>query len=299
MRKIILLPVCLFLLGAVHAQQLHFMSQFVQHNPMYNPAAAGFVFVLVIGISYRSMWEAFTGNPRTLMVYGDTKWSKMNSGVAAYLYKDATGPSNREGVQIAYSYHVKTGEKSKLGLGFEVRGLQYTIDKSKLQQALGNDPVLLGTNNKFKLDGGIGAYYSNDRLSVGAAVSQLIESKLAFADVAKATLRAKLYRHYNFSASYVLPAGDDITVIPNFMSTVVPHAPAEFAFGVKLDYKDVIWWALNWRVKQAWSIQVGLKLFDKLSFVYAYDYYSEPFSDYNTGNNANEVGLRFNLHKKK
>lgn len=297
MRKFYMLLLLASCTYAAAAQQLHFTSQYLQHNAMYNPAAAGFTKKPIIGISYRSMWSAFPGNPRTFMVYGDTKWEKKNAGLATYIYRDQTGPTNRTGIQLAYSYHVKTSEKGRLGIGIELRGLQYAIDRAKLTEALGSDLVLSGANSKFKLDAGAGLYYTNGKLSIGAAVSQLIQSKLAFADVPNATERAKLYRHYNITGNYDFQTGENTHVIPNFMVRIVPNAPTEFDLGCKVDYKDIIWWGLNWRLRQFWSLQCGFKLLDKVGFAYSYDYYAAPFSDYNSGNNAHEVGLRFELGK--
>jgi type IX secretion system PorP/SprF family membrane protein len=148
------------------------------------------------------------------------------------------------------------------------------------------------------MDGGAGAYYSDGRFSAGASISQLIQSKLNLATVINATERAKLYSQYFFTSSYVIPTGDGTKLIPNVLSIVIPHAPTEFEFGCKVDYQEKIWWALNWRVNQFWSIQTGFKLFKKLSLAYCYDYYNSPFSDFNTGNNAHEIGLRFELPKK-
>ncbi|MES2847426.1 MAG: PorP/SprF family type IX secretion system membrane protein [Bacteroidota bacterium] len=279
------------------AQQLHFTSIFQQHNAMYNPAAAGFTGNGVIGVTYRSMWEAFPGNPKTFMVYGDGYWEKKNSGFASYLYKDVTGPTSRTGVQLAYSYHVKTGAKSKLGLGIELRGLQYYLDRSKLTD-LGSDIVLSGNNTSFKLDAGAGLYFSDGKFSAGAAVSQLIQSKLNFYDATTTKEQAKLYRHFVFNTSYVFETGGSTHVTPFAMVRYIPNAPTEFDFGAKVDVQEKIWVALAWRVRHFWSLQAGFKLFDKLGFTYAYDLYNEPFSDFNTGNNAHEVGLRFNLKKK-
>jgi type IX secretion system PorP/SprF family membrane protein len=298
MRKLLLsLLVFMSACELSEAQQLHFTSIFQQHNTMYNPAAAGFTGHGVVGATYRSMWSAFSGNPRTFMVYGDTYWEKKNSGFAAYLYKDITGPTSRTGVQAAYSYHVKTGAKSKLGLGLELRGLQYALDKSKLTDALGSDLVLAGNNTSFKLDAGAGIYFSDGKFSAGAAVSQLIQSKLAFNDVPNATERAKLYRHFAFTANYVIETGGTTHLTPNVMVRYIPNAPMEYDLGCKVDVQDKIWWALSWRVRHFWSLQAGFKIVEKIGLTYAYDYYNEPFSDFNSGNNAHEIGLRFNLKK--
>ncbi len=298
MRKIFLAITILGLFSAAKAQQLHFMSQYMQHNPMYNPGAAGFSEKNMLGVSYRSMWSTFPGNPTTSMVYGDFELKKMNSGVSTYLYRDQTGPTSRTGVQVGYSYHIKArNEKSRFGIGLELRGLQYAIDKSKLSD-LGNDPVLSGAESKFAIDAGAGVYWTNSKLSVGAAVSQLIQSKLAFAEIANSTLNGKLYRHYNFTANYKINTGDDIYVIPNAMVRVIQNSPTEYDLGVQVNYQNKVWWGLNWRVNQLWSIQTGLKILQRVRATYSYDYYNSPISVFVAGSGAHEIGLQFDLKKK-
>ncbi|HPH85815.1 MAG TPA: type IX secretion system membrane protein PorP/SprF [Ferruginibacter sp.] len=298
MRKIILIFVLFCAIVTVKAQQLHFTSQYLQHNAMYNPAAAGISNKNMIGVSYRSMWSSFPGNPRTFMVYGDAYLKKLNAGIGAYVYRDETGPTSRTGLQLAYSYHIKMrNEKQKLGIGLELRALQFAIDKNKLSTSLGNDPVIGSAENKFGIDAGAGIYWTDSKLSVGAAVSQLIQSKLELADVPNSKEGGKLYRHYNFTANYRLQTGDDIYLIPNAMARVIEHAPAEFDFGVKVDYQDKIWWALNFRVHQFWSVQAGLKVLQRLRATYSYDYYVAPISIFSAGSGAHEIGLQFDLKK--
>ncbi|MBS1734868.1 MAG: type IX secretion system membrane protein PorP/SprF [Bacteroidetes bacterium] len=299
MRKIFTLVVISCLTISGYSQQLHFTSQYLQHNSMYNPAAAGMAKDNMVGLSYRSQWGSFPGNPRTYMLYGDFSLQKMKAGIGAYIYRDETGPTSRTGIQLAYSYHIRTGEKSRLGVGLELRALQFAIDKGKLSDALGsNDPILGGKDKKLGIDAGAGVYWTNDKLSVGAAVSQLIQSKLKLADVPNATEGAKLYRHYNIMASYKIQTGDDIFIIPNAMFRAIEHAPSEFDLGAKLDYQDKIWWALNWRVKQFWSIQAGFKLFQRVRLAYSYDYYETPISYFAGGSGAHEIGLQFGFKKK-
>jgi type IX secretion system PorP/SprF family membrane protein len=296
--KRIVLPLLLLTLATprLSAQQLHFTSMYLQHNSMYNPAAAGITGTATVGLSYRSMWSSFPGNPKTFILYGDANWDNKNAGFAGYIYRDITGPTSRTGLQLAYSYHITSrDQKGKLGLGLELRTLQYAIDKSKLTESLGSDPVLSGSSSKLKLDAGAGIYYTRGGLSAGLAVSQLIQSKLTFADVTGATTRAKLYRHYNFTANYLWQTGDNIVLIPNVMFRFIENSPSELDLGCKLDYRDKLWWALNWRRNQFWSLQAGFTLVNRLNVGYAYDYYETPISQFNTGSNGHEVSLRYNL----
>lgn len=300
MRQVTILTLALLFMATGFAQQLHFTSQYILHNSMYNPAAAGMTDnQSVIGISYRNQWGSFPGNPRTYMLYGDMNLKKMNAGLGAYIYRDMTGPTNRTGIQIAYSYHVKLNDKNaRLGIGLELRLLQFAVDKSKLTEALGNDPVLAGASSKIAPDAGAGIYFTNDKLSLGIAASQLIKSKISLAAVSGSDIRAKLYRHYNFMASYKWQTGENIFLIPNCMIRVIENAPAEYDFGCKLDYQDKLWFGLNWRAKQSINVQAGFSILKKISFGYSYDYYITPSTLVNDGFAGHELSLRFNLKKR-
>lgn len=298
MRKIITLTALLLVIKMTgFGQQLHFTSQYLQHNSMYNPAAAGIAEQSMVGVSYRSQWSSFPGNPRTFMLYGDFSLKKLNAGLGAYIYRDETGPTSRTGIQIAYSYHVKTGAKGRLGLGLELRALQFALDKNKLNLS-SDDPILSGSDKKIGIDAGAGVYWTNDKFSVGAAVSQLIQSKLELANVPNSTEGGKLYRHYNFMANYKIQTGDDIYVIPNAMVRVIEHSPVEYDFGAQVNYQEKIWWGLNWRVHQSWSIQAGFKLLQRVKLTYSYDYYVTPISIFTAGSGAHEIGLQFGFKKK-
>ena len=223
---------------------------------------------------------------------------KYKAGLGGYVYRDETGPTSRTGIQLAFSKHIiSKDEKQKLGLGIELRGLQYALDKGKVLNALGNDPALGGASSKFGIDAGAGIYYTDGKLSVGAAVSQLIQSKLQLADVPNAKISGKLYRHYNFNANYKIQTGDDIYLIPNALVRVIEHSPTEFEAGMKLDYQDKIWFGFIYRVRQLYSIQTGIKIADKLNVSYSYDAYSGPISVYDGGSGAHEIGLRFDIGK--
>ena len=82
------------------------------------------------------------------------------------------------------------------------------------------------------------------------------------------------------------------------MFRMIENSPSEFDFGLKTDYQDKVWWAINFRVHQFWSVQAGLKLNDRLNACYAYDYYVAPIGVFVGGSGAHEIGIQFNLKKK-
>jgi len=246
MRKFTLVILLAFPFLKGEAQQLHFTSQYLQHNFMYNPGAAGIANNNMIGISYRDQWSSFPGNPKTYMLYGDFSLNKMKAGAGAYIYRDETGPTSRTGIDLSFSKHIISLDgKKKLGLGLEVRGLQYAIDKSKINIDVQGDPVLAGSGNKFAFDAGAGVYYTNQKLSVGAAI--------------------------------------------------IEHSPSEYEFGAMFNYKEKIWWGLQYRIDQFWSMQAGVKILQKIGLTYSYDYYQTPINVFTSGSGAHEIGIRFDL----
>jgi type IX secretion system PorP/SprF family membrane protein len=300
MRKNILaFFLCVSLFGA-KAQQLHFMSQYLQHNSMLNPAAAGITGKSMVGVSYRNQWSSFPGNPITTMVYTDISLKKLKAGIAGYIYKDQTGPTSRTGVQLAYSYHIiSRDERQKFAMGIELRGFQYAIDRSKLTEALGNDPVLGGADSKFGFDAGFGVYYTkDDKLSLGVAVSQMIQNKLQLNYVPNADISGRLYRHFNFMANYKYDTGDDIVLVPNALLRVMQNAPSEFELGMKLDYQEILWVAVIAKFRQLYSLQFGFKLKDRVNVAYSYDAFKSPATQFDGGSGAHEIGLRFDFGKK-
>lgn len=296
MRNFTLTSLLLLLFAAGQGQQLHFTSQYLQHNSMLNAGAAGIANKNMIGLSYRDQWTSFPGNPKTFMIYTDLNLEKMKSGIGAYVYRDQTGPTNRTGIQLSFSRHIiSQNGKNKLGLGIELRGLQYGIDKSKMNIVTDVDGVLAGASNKFAFDAGAGVYFTNGKLSAGAAVSQLIQSKLEFGSPSNTNQRGKLYRHYNFNANYKWQTGDNIYILPHALVRVIENSPSEYEFGTLMNYKEKLWWGLSWRVQQFWSLQAGVKILERVGLTYSYDLYQTPINVFSAGSGAHEIGLRFDL----
>lgn len=298
MKKIFFQVIIITLACNLHAQQLHFTSQYLADNYLYNPAAAGMAGTSSIGATYRSMWSGIDGGPKTTMLYGDLALPKLKAGLAGYIYNDVTGPTRRTGVNFAYSYHIISQDgKSMLGLGLELRALQFYYDMNKLAQYIPNDPILAGTSNKITLDGGAGIYWKADKYSIGASVSQIVQSKLKLAEIPNSREGSKLFRHFYFTAHYDFNTGENILITPNVLIGVVPHAPTEYTFGTILNYQDKLFWGVGWRVNQSWVLQGGYTFNRRLQIGYAHDIYQTPLSVFSNGGGADEVMLKYNFIK--
>jgi len=288
--------VCLaaFFCTAANAQQLYKISNYMQRSFLSNPAAVGANGYASVGAAYRSQWQGIEGGPTTAVVFADTYFSKMKTGLGIVLYSDKTGPTSRSGGELNLSYSVKLDNEDNkrfmIGLGAQV--IQFKIDKAKIAEAIPNDPLLASSNSKLKADANVGIYYRSKTLNVGIASKQLIQPKLNFIKTA-GNPEGKLYRQYMGTASYDIKT-DDVNVLqPHFEIRYQPEAPVDFEGGLMLYHKDIFNIGGSYHYKQSYSLYAGLKIMHKFSINYAYEAYNTPVSSFETGYSAHEIMLRY------
>lgn len=298
MKRFIISLLCTAVVAEASSQQLMTASLYDQHGNLHNPATAGSSKYGSIGASYRKMWDGIDGGPQTTILFGSAYIKNAKLGVGGYVYNDVTGPTKRTGLQAAVSYHIPMANDATFSLGLEGRFQQFAIDKAKLQQSLGNDPVLGTQDNRFKGDAGFGIAYNGKKLQVGASVSQLIQSTLDFySGNLTRTEEGRLYRHYYLHGSYKMNADEKTKIIPNMLFIYLPNAPLEFQGGVRVEHSDIFWWGLSLRARQSWMISAGVKIQKKFTVGYCFDIYSTPLSVFDNGSNGHEILMKYDFLK--
>ena len=293
---LIILLLCVMTVGK--AQQLQTSSLYDMQGLLHNPAMSGLTMKGMLGITYRNQWTGTSGNPQTATLFGSFALPEHKIGLGGYIYNDQTGPTSRTGIQLAFAKHIPLKNDATLSLGIEARGLQYAIDVDKLQQSLGTDPVLGNGDNKFKFDAGFGIAYSDKKLTIGASVSQLIQSKLGFyTGNLTTTEEGRLYRHFYLHGGYKFKMDGATTITPNFLLTYLPNAPEEFQIGARVEHNEVFWWGLGYRINQSFLLSAGVHINKKFTIGYAFDIYNTPYSIYEKGSNSHEILLRYNMWK--
>src|SRR5690606_21941814 len=89
-----------------------------------------------------SQWVGIQDAPRTyvLSLNGPLEHEKM--GIGGYIYMDKTGPTQRTGINMSYSYHVKLNDFIKLSMSINAGVFQYAVDGSAIRLKNENDDVL-------------------------------------------------------------------------------------------------------------------------------------------------------------
>ncbi len=265
---------------------------------LQNPAMAGVQDHNFIGASYRTQWSGISGSPQTATVFGSFGLPAQKIGIGGYIYTDKTGPTKRTAVELSLAKHIITDEGNIFSIGLESRFQQYALDKSKLSATLGNDPAIGGADNRFKYDAGFGVAYKTQKFKIGASVSQLVQSKLDFySGNLSTTEQARLYRHYYLHGSYNWKVDDNTVIVPNFVLTYLPNAPADLQFGARMEHRELFWWGVGYRVKQSYMLSAGLHINKTFTIGYAFDDYVSPITSFDGGANSHEVLLRYNFSK--
>jgi len=281
-----------------NAQQLQTSSLYDLQGVFHNPSMAGVQQKGMIGITYRSQWSGISGAPKTGTIFGSFDLPDQKIGLGGYIYNDQTGPTTRTGVALSFAKHIALKNDATFSLGIEARGLQYSVDFTKLSASLGNDPVISSNDNKFKFDAGFGASYNGKKLQLGASVSQLIQSKLGFYTGNLSNGEAgRLYRHYYFHGGYKWKVDATTVITPNFLIIYLPNAPTEMQIGARVEHNEIFWWGVAHRINQSFILSAGVNLNKKFTVGYAFDIYNTPFSIYEKGSNAHEIVMRYNILK--
>ena len=279
-------------------QQLFTSSLYDMQGNLHNPAVAGSAKHGMIGATYRSMWGGISGGPQTATVFGSGYLPNVKLGIGGYVYSDVTGPTKRIGLEMAYAYHIPLANDASFSIGLEGRFQQFSFDMAKLQTALGNDPVLGRTDNRFAGDAGLGFAYTSKKFQAGISVSQLLQSKLDFyTGNLTRTEEAKLYRHYYFHTKYDWQADEATVITPNLLMIYLPNSPMEVQGGVRVEHSKIFWWGVSYRARQSWMLSAGLHVKQKFTIGYSFDLYKTPLSIYDKGANANEIILRYDFLK--
>lgn len=279
------------------AQQVFKVSQYMDHNFVHNPAAAGANDFTTVGGVFRSQWSGIAGSPQTIFLFGDTYIESKKAGVGVVLYSDKTGPTSRSGGDIDFSYSVQLDDKGKklmLGLGAQV--LQFKVDKDKIAEFIPNDPLLASSGTTIKGDASAGVYFKSPNLNIGFAARQLLQPKLNFVK-SSTNEEGKLYRHYFFNANYRWRTDESNVLVPHVEMRYQPNAPVDFEGGVMLEHKDLIRVGVSAHYKQDYTLFAGLKINHKFLISYAYDTYNNPVGFFEGGNVAHELMLRYFFSK--
>lgn len=293
-----LLLITALLPAAAMGQQRAGYSNFLLNNYYFNPAIAGSKNVHEANIAYRNQWVGFSGSPVLMMAnfQGSVKnQGKMGYGVS--VISERKGITQSTTVYLNYAHHFRLSEKIKLGLGIQPGYMQYRVRLYDAQLADPGDEVLTGTvYSANALDVSAGFHLYSDKFFVMASADRLLGRQIKFT-----SYNSNLEMHLNAIAGYNFDIKTKSKKIfqlePSAMIRYAKPVPVQVTGMLKGTYDGKYWLGLLFRTSDAIGISAGIKIKERFTVGYGYDYTISRLSNYQSG--SHEVMLSFIITKKK
>ncbi len=276
MKKIIYILLFFFFALGLQAQQSVQYSQFMMNRYGLNPAVAGYTKDWNIMVGRRTQWRGFAYAPETNFAsitkdLGKKGYKRYWHGVGLYVESDKFGAFINKSAYGTYAIHLKLSRDYYLSFGLNVGIKQVTVNNILFDA---NDPALAVKDQKVLLypDFIPGLYFYSRKIAVDVSVRNLYKNTLAqggkkigtptkLIPSAFITLSRKFYSP-NYDFTYI-PA---IHVQSTFTNLPLVH------FNCMAYYRKRVGFGLTYRMHDAVSAILQVRLFDNLVIGFAYDY---------------------------
>ena len=301
MKRISILLFVICFGGLLKAQQLPQITQYMNNNYVINPAVAGMYDYYQVNTTIRNQWAGINDAPRTsvISIYGR---HSEHVGLGGTVYNDVTGPTSRIGGAASYTYAFQLTQKVKLSLALQGGFTQFKIIKNNIPVMDQDDPLMLGGDVVRTLpDATFGFNVSGNKWYIGAAIPQLLSSELKLMDDDFARIydttsqNGKLASHIYVLGSYTYDINPAISIEPSFFLKSVAGAKTQIEFGVKSEYKEMIWVGMNYEMNNDLSsiaALLGYKINDRFNIGYSYGMPSSTTSSYHSGSHEFMLGIK-------
>jgi len=296
MKKHIIFSIVL-LFSSMHflGQQTALNSQYLFNDFAINPAVAGTKNYTPLSLSFRRQWMGIDEAPITQNLMAHTFIGE-NAGGGIHIYNDATGPSRRTGVSSTFSYHVKTGKRTKLSFGLSGALTQFSLNRDRLITDVPGDIAVINNNNQLIADCNFGMLWKGDRHFVGVSGYNLFENKNNLLSTTT-PITNTLDRVFYANAGYNFKVGAVIDIQPSAVFRYMINSPYQFDGNLKITFKEAYWIGSSYRMDDAVSIMGGFDL-GSLLIGYAYDLGLSEIKTYNSGTHEVFVSVKLNREPK-
>jgi type IX secretion system PorP/SprF family membrane protein len=291
MKKII--PLILLLFSALEAfpQQMPLYSQYLYNKFMINPAVAGSDGYTSINLAVREQWIGISRAPQTYSLSAQTRFLKhgynikttksgrqvfrpktdAKVGLGASVFSFNSGLLQRNGFQVAYSYHMWIQKVTQLSMGLSFTGYYFRINEKEIMLEDPNDPILNSNLRRgiFVPDASFGIYLLNRKYNVGISADQLFGAIAKIGNSAYSNYTVS--RTYYVFGSYAYTIGHDTEIRPSGLFRMSEELKPQADLGINVTLDQSFWAGLTYRTNKSIIANLGIK-YENLWIGYALDF---------------------------
>jgi type IX secretion system PorP/SprF family membrane protein len=235
----------------------------ISNGLQWNPAYAGSHNAVSLGLFYRSQWTGFEDGPSSTMLSVHAPMANASMALGGQLWYDQMGPVNSTVFEGFYAWRTVTRQGTfSLGLSGQIANLRQDLESTDAGQA--GDPAFSGqSQSMWTGDAGVGAYYYQDRLMLGASVLNLLNDRQLMLGgagmislAADYQLRPSVYGRFVQDGSWQVDAGAHVFFFESFWLGGTWRSNGALAFSVEFVLPQVAAFGSN-RWSAGYNYQVS------------------------------------------
>lgn len=273
-------------------QQVPSYNQFFFNPALYNPSFIGQSGYTEANINHRQQWVGIEGAPVTTNVNIQTPLSE-RLALGLVLYSDKLGLITTYETTAGLSYNVNLGPASRLSFG-----LTAGVGRNEIEY-VDNDPAYANALDKsFYFSGQFGVNFTMNRLTVGFALPQLMESQFAqeenFEEIGLEATRLTFS-----SVSYKFDLGQKITLEPTVFYQSDEKSIDQLGGLAAITYNNLFWVGGGYREEQGANGFLGFNINEFIKVGYAYEFApAATSSELSNGTHEFQVGIKLGKNKR-
>ena len=261
-------------------------------NPAYTTDNLG---VINTGLLYRKQWVNVDGAPSSASLFAHMPiGDKLEVGFT--LLSDDIGDIVKEhNFSVDLAYKLQVGHFSKLSFGMKagVNILDVNFDNLNFESgAASSDPNFNKNINNTFINIGVGAFYYTDDFYLGLSIPHLINTE--YLNKKESLTKIAEESHLFITSGYIYRLNETFRLKPNVMLKAVKGAPLIVDVNLNALYNEKFEFGLGYRLNDAITAMVNLKVTPNLRIGYSYDYTTTKLDTFSTG--SHELLLLYDIN---
>jgi type IX secretion system PorP/SprF family membrane protein len=274
MKRCIAIVFCILLFSELPAQSVQY-SEFMLNDYGLNPAVAGSSKGLMFMVGRRTQWRGFGLSPETNFAsftkeLGKKGYRRYWHGVGAYVEQDKYGLFSFKSAYGTYAVHLKLSAKYHIGFGVSAGMKQVAMSASLLDV---NDPAFTVRNQAVTIPDIIpGIYLYSKRMFGGLSLRNIYQNALRQGGKQIGTQSKLSPTVYATVGRKFVSGGYDFIFVPAIhLQTTFTKIPVT-SFNFMTYYRKRIGLGITYRMHDAVSAMVQVRVFSNVVIGFAYDY---------------------------
>jgi len=280
----------------LEAQHNAIVSQYMFNMFTINPAYAGAKDYSTVNAFYRSQWVGFEGAPVTQSITYHRPISKKDLGVGVQIFNDKIGVTKEFGMMASAAYNLKF-DNAKLSMGLSAGFKNFSSSWTDLVTSQNGDfNFSHDTQNKFRPEFGLGAYYQARDWYAGFSVPYLFNARLSDNNGAINTYYDAQNTNYILAFGTAFELTQNLVLKPSALIKANPSSTMQFDLNSNLIIQNRFWLGLSYRHQDAILGIFEVQINEKLKTGYSYDFTLSDIQRYSLG--SHEFSLEYIVGRK-